>query len=216
MRKRQLIPSDDEHSSELRSSKKTMSSTFPPEGEVDEPAGKMPREYSSSLSRDDEPTSSLHEINPSPVNNNNGDMPVSRNDDATQQQQQPGLLQGGPAEPQAPQIPNATDASSSSSPPPKAPNERKMFFAFVKVLLKYLEKAEANTLRNRAKAIIAECTVRNRNGDADYLCLQGAIERRLQQSLGPYHWDRAQLCYHKFLERCRMPSAIEVTSSACV
>eukprot|EP00977_Amphora_coffeiformis_P013747 scaffold3667_cov180-Amphora_coffeaeformis.AAC.8 len=86
----------------------------------------------------------------------------------------------------------------------------------LRVLLKYLEKVNDDSLRKHAKAIIAECTVRNRNGDSDYLCLQGAVERRLQQNLGRWHWDRAQICYHRFLERCRMPSTIAVTSSACV
>lgn len=97
-----------------------------------------------------------------------------------------------------------------------AQNERKMFLVFVKVLLKYLEKANDDSLRKRAKSIISECTARNRNGDSDYLCLQAAVERRLQQILGKWHWDRAQICYHRFLERCHMPTTIAVTSSACV
>jgi len=95
-------------------------------------------------------------------------------------------------------------------------NERKMFLVFVKVLLKYLEKTNDDSLQTRAKAVIAECTMRNRNGDSDYLCLQAAVERRLQLCLGKWHWDRAQICYHRFLERCRMPTTIAVTSSVCV
>mmetsp|Transcript_10433 Transcript_10433/g.20006 ORF Transcript_10433/g.20006 Transcript_10433/m.20006 type:complete len:213 (-) Transcript_10433:125-763(-) len=115
---------------------------------------------------------------------------------------------------------SAPIAAEESQPPgvvvSQPQNERKMFLVFVKVLLKYLEKVNDDSLRKHAKAIIAECTVRNRNGDSDYLCLQGAVERRLQQNLGRWHWDRAQICYHRFLERCRMPSTIAVTSSACV
>lgn len=96
------------------------------------------------------------------------------------------------------------------------PNERKMCFAFIKVLLKYLEKTQDDSLRQKAKAVIIECTIRNRNGDSNYLCLQGALERRLQQSLGPRHWSRAQVCFQRFLDRCRLPTQIEVTSLACV
>lgn len=155
-----------------------------------------------------------HQINPSPVESS-AVAALKRYDDshdASQRKSEP-LSMPRPVKAEAP-VPVPSSITTVTTP--QAPNERKMFFAFVKVLLKYLEKTNDDSLRKRAKAIISECTLRNRKGDSDYLCLQGAIERRLQQSLGPYHWDRAQWCYHKFLERCRIPSTIEVTSSACV
>ena len=214
MRRRNLIASDD-RSSESRSFKNP---ALPRDGGPD---GRMAEKFASSspimppqavVSGEG---ASLHQINPSPVDSSPM-APLERHDDSTndasQRKSEP-LSRPRPVKAEAP-VPVPSSITTSTSP--QAPNERKMFFAFVKVLLKYLEKANEDSLQKRAKAIIAECTMRNRNGDSDYLCLQGAIERRLQQSLGAYHWDRAQLCYHKFLERCRMPSTIEVTSSACV
>lgn len=213
MRRRNIIASD-ERSSESRSFK---NSSLPHDGGAD---GRMAEKVASSspimplqaVLADE--GASLHQINPSPVESS-AMAALERHDDsqdASQRKSEPWSL----PRPVKAEAPFPVPSSITTVTTPQAPNERKMFFAFVKVLLKYLEKTNDDSLRKRAKAIISECTFRNRNGDSDYLCLQGAIERRLQQSLGPYHWDRAQVCYHKFLERCRMPSTIEVTSSACV
>lgn len=212
MRKRNEIPSDDRSSDEARSSK-IRTPILPhggPDGPISEKVISSSPVVPPQVVTPDEPAS-LHHITPIDTKRT---AFLERQDgaDASQLETEPSARPRINASVTPEPIPSAAELSSA----PNAPNERKLFFAFVKVLLKYLEKTNDDSLRRRAKAIIAECTLRNRNGDSDYLCLQGAIERRLQQCLGPYHWDRAQVCYHKFLERCRMPSTIEVTSSACV
>lgn len=56
----------------------------------------------------------------------------------------------------------------------------------------------SSTLLARVKSVVAECTLRNRQGDVDYTPLQPAVERRLRQSLGEIHWARAELCYENY------------------
>lgn len=78
-------------------------------------------------------------------------------------------------------------------------NERQPFLIFVKVVFRYLKRMNASsTLLARVKSVVAECTLRNRQGDVDYTPLQPAVERRLRQSLGEIHWARAELCYENY------------------
>lgn len=84
---------------------------------------------------------------------------------------------------------------------PQPPNERQHFLLFTKVLFKYLERLNNLVLKSRAKAIIAECTQRNRMGIPEYTPLMSAVERRLKQSLGEVHYARAQICYNSYLRK---------------
>lgn len=86
-------------------------------------------------------------------------------------------------------------------PIPRPPNERQHFLVFTKVLFKYLERLNNPVLKSRAKAIIAECTQRNRMGIPEYTPLMSAVERRLKQSLGEVHYARAQICYNSYLRK---------------
>lgn len=57
------------------------------------------------------------------------------------------------------------------------------------------------SLRNRAKAVITECTRKNRLGDLDYMPLQDAVERELKGSIGEMYWARAKLVFDAYCER---------------
>jgi hypothetical protein len=84
---------------------------------------------------------------------------------------------------------------------PNFPSDRQLCFLFVKILLKYTERTDDHTLRSRAKAVVAECTHRNRLGDTAYMPLQEAVERRLRRSLGEVHWARAKRCFDVYCSR---------------
>lgn len=75
------------------------------------------------------------------------------------------------------------------------------FLVFVKILLKYVDRTNNPQLRRNAKAVVAECTRRNRMGDAEYTPLQDAVERRLRISLGEVHWARAKQCFDTYVAR---------------
>ena len=79
--------------------------------------------------------------------------------------------------------------------------DRNKFVLFIKIFFKYIEKTKMESIRRRAKAIIAECTYRNRQRDPEYMPLQDAIERRLRQCVGEIHWSRAQRCYEVYCAR---------------
>ena len=79
--------------------------------------------------------------------------------------------------------------------------ERQQFLIFVKILLKYIDRTNNPQLRRAAKAVVAECTRRNRMGDTDYMPLQAAVERRLRTTLGEVHWTRAKLCFDTYVAR---------------
>lgn len=82
-------------------------------------------------------------------------------------------------------------------------NEREEFFIFVKILFRFLEKhaadddddagtSNSNRLRQRAKAVVSECTRRNRMGETDYIPLTEAVERRLRPTVGEHYWTLAK------------------------
>ena len=89
-------------------------------------------------------------------------------------------------------------------PPPisaTTSTDRTNFVLFIKIFFKYIEKTNMESIRRRVKAIIAECTYRNRHGDPEYIPLQDAIETRLRQCVGEIHWSRAQRCYDVYCAR---------------
>lgn len=79
--------------------------------------------------------------------------------------------------------------------------DRQRFALFVKVLFKYIERLNSLSLKLRAKAIIAECTQLNRLGVAGYTPLMSAVERRMKESLGEIHWERAQICMNSYIRK---------------
>ena len=79
--------------------------------------------------------------------------------------------------------------------------QRQQFLVFVKILLKYVDRQNNPHLKRNAKAVVAECTRRNRHGDPHYTPLQDAVERRLRLTLGEVHWARAKLCFDTYIVR---------------
>jgi len=74
----------------------------------------------------------------------------------------------------------------------KGLNQRQEFFVLVKILLKVLKDNQDMDRLVRAKAIIAECTHRNRNGDSAFSNLQGSVESRLRRTVGEVYWSQAK------------------------
>jgi len=76
-------------------------------------------------------------------------------------------------------------------------SEREKFVVFVKILMKCVDPK----LRPRAKAVVTECTHRNRMGDSNYTPLQEAVERRLRGSVGELYWAKAKLYFDQYCQR---------------
>ena len=74
----------------------------------------------------------------------------------------------------------------------KGLNQRQEFFVLVKFLLKVLKDNEDMDRLVRAKAIIAECTHRNRNGDTAFSDLQASVQSRLRRTVGEVYWSQAK------------------------
>ena len=84
---------------------------------------------------------------------------------------------------------------------PRTSNDRNKFFLFIKIFLKYIEKTKLVSIRHRAKAIITDCTYRNRLGDPDCTPLQDAINFKLRILVGEIHWCRVQRCYDAYCRK---------------
>jgi len=80
-------------------------------------------------------------------------------------------------------------------------SEREHFVIFIKILFKCIEQSDDQNLRLKAKAIVNECTRRNRMGDSSYTPLQDAVERRLKKMVGELYWARAKLCFEHYCRR---------------
>ena len=93
-----------------------------------------------------------------------------------------------------------------SPPQSRRISNRAKCLVFVKILLTYLETTAGNTglqsdLSQRAKAIVLDCTRRNRMGDQKFIPLKEALELRLRQCVGELHWIRAKQYFDKFCRR---------------
>ena len=77
-------------------------------------------------------------------------------------------------------------------PANKKLNQRQEFLVFVKILFGVLKAHQDTERLVRAKAVIAECTHRNRSGDAAFSNLQCSVESRLRQTVGEAYWSQAQ------------------------
>jgi hypothetical protein len=53
----------------------------------------------------------------------------------------------------------------------------------------------------RVKAIVAECTVRNRRRDPDYLNLPQVVEARLRGIVGELYWTQAKDSVNEYIKR---------------
>ena len=84
------------------------------------------------------------------------------------------------------------NVNSSSKPAPVSKKSQKDFLLFIKILLKCLSATQNHVLKDRTKAIVSECTKRNRLGDPAYMPLQKAVEIRLRPLVGENLWTRAQ------------------------
>jgi hypothetical protein len=82
-------------------------------------------------------------------------------------------------------------------------NDREQFLMFVKIVFRLLDENNAlNTndpIKRRVKAVIAECTLKNRNNDSDYVPLSSAVERRLEPILQHQIWNKAKLMMSHYL-----------------
>jgi hypothetical protein len=87
-------------------------------------------------------------------------------------------------------------------PAPRVLGSRDSFLIFIKILFKCIERS-SNTgrLRQRAKAIVSECTRRNRVGDSNYSTLQVAVENRLKNIVGEMFWNQAKFYTGHYCQR---------------
>lgn len=83
-------------------------------------------------------------------------------------------------------------AKSSRFRSPRNLNERQELLIFVKVLFRFLKTGDDEFRLMQAKTVLAECTLRNRVGDADYKYLKHAVESRLRCIVGELYWARAK------------------------
>jgi hypothetical protein len=91
-------------------------------------------------------------------------------------------------------LPATTSASSSL-----VLQQKKRFLLFIKILFKHLDKSCPDIVPI-SKAIVADCTHRNRLGDPQYAVLMDSIERRLRGYVGEVHWRRAHLYMQHYMK----------------
>ena len=74
---------------------------------------------------------------------------------------------------------------------------------FIKIILKCLEtEGFESNVRRDAKQIIANCTLKNRQGHPDYTPLEEAIERSLRLVIDDCHWNRAETLMQHYIMSC--------------
>lgn len=104
-----------------------------------------------------------------------------------------------------------TTTTTTTMLPKQSAADRQEFLVFVKVLFKYLEKMQLSLLKRHCKAVVADCTRRNRreqdSSDAAAttttttatitatFSLSCEIKVRLRHAVGEIHWARVQRCY---------------------
>lgn len=100
-------------------------------------------------------------------------------------------------------------------------NERECLVIFIKILMKLI--AETNpSLRNSVKAVISECTAKNRLGYENYMPLSDAVHRELKRSIGESYWVRAKwyldvYCAQNGIQQCPriLPPAMPPNIATC-
>jgi hypothetical protein len=71
-------------------------------------------------------------------------------------------------------------------------NERNEFLAFIKVLLHLLKNNQETARLHHAKKIIAECVLKNQNGNANFVVWKNSVDQRLRFVVGDGYWCQAQ------------------------
>ena len=88
--------------------------------------------------------------------------------------------------------------------------ERELFLIFIKILFKCIERCSNGLLRQRAKAIVTECTRRNRMGDSNFSPLQDAVEARLKDIVGDMYWNQAKVYTGYYCQQKGIRTAVGV------
>lgn len=88
--------------------------------------------------------------------------------------------------------------------------ERELFLIFIKILFKCIERCSNGRLRQRAKAIVTECTRRNRMGDSNFSPLQDAVETRLKDIVGDMYWNQAKVYTGYYCQQKGIRTAVSV------
>jgi hypothetical protein len=88
--------------------------------------------------------------------------------------------------------------------------ERELFLIFIKILFKCIERCSNGRLRQRAKAIVTECTRRNRMGDSNFSPLQDAVETRLKDIVGDTYWNQAKVYTGYYCQQKGIRAAVGV------
>lgn len=70
---------------------------------------------------------------------------------------------------------------------------RQQCLLFIKVLLRYLAKADIVPLQKRVKHVLAKCIRRNQQDKSTDLA--DLVEEEVRRCIGEIHWARAQRCY---------------------
>jgi len=81
--------------------------------------------------------------------------------------------------------------------------QKRQFLLFIKILFKILDQNHDVTVEKReaARAIVADCTRRNRLGDPAFIPLMAAVDARLRRHLGEQHWRKAHMYMRHYLNR---------------
>lgn len=89
-------------------------------------------------------------------------------------------------------------------------NERNEFLAFIKVLFRLLKINGENARLHHAKKIVAECALRNRNGNANFVLWKHSVDHRLRAVVGDEYWCQAQryLDGYKYRRGLLKPSVV--------
>jgi hypothetical protein len=86
---------------------------------------------------------------------------------------------------------SAPEATNSTANKPNF-NERNEFLALIKVLFRLLKDNQETSCLHQAKKIIAECALRNRNGNANFALWKHNVDHRLRAVVGDAYWCQAQ------------------------
>jgi hypothetical protein len=92
----------------------------------------------------------------------------------------------------------------------RALSEREVFLIFIKMLFTCIERSGNVRLRQHAKAIVSECTRRNRMGDSDYSPLQVAVETRLKNVVVEMFWNQAKIYTDYYCQQKGYRTAVNV------
>jgi hypothetical protein len=92
-------------------------------------------------------------------------------------------------------------------------NEREELLMFIKILFRFLKENRDEYRLLQAKAIVAECTRRNRVGDGEFMHLKRAVEPRLRRIVGELYWARTRdylngYCQRRGIRQAPLVSAV--------